>query len=1231
MVGSNRRLGRAVRVLLLAGILLLGCGAVVAGATTFGAPQDIPGTQYGNDVVACWSADGCVAAGPNADQSAGVVVAIDDGTAGGPQTVTGLGNPALSAVACDSGGDDCYATATDGSSTSDLVPIAAGVAAADQPIADFIESGFACPPGSDQCAAVGTDDPPTYDPEFLPIDHGVPQTPIGLPAGMSPQYVACWAAGDCLVEGVDASGDADVLSVNGGTVSTTQSLGQAAGQTILALACYGTADCFAAGEDNNASDGLVVPIEGGVPQPPVEVPSMVSLAGVTCPPGSGDCLAVGADTNIVASLVAIHRDGTVGSAQEDPDVYLGQFQSIACTSATSCVATASDSEPPDFDTFGSITAIQLAPPTATITAPAAGTTYVVGDTTPKFDFSCSAVDPATISSCDGTVSNGTTTATVVSGDSVDTSAPGTFTLAVTATDSTGATDTATSQYTVAEADQTITFPPIGSFPYANPPVTLNATASSNLPVSYHVVSGNCTVDRGTATLTFTGSGQCVVAADQAGNAQFNAAPEVTSTATVAAPTPATCSDDADDVPNGTPTTIELDCAVPLNSSPRDFTTTATIVTAPQHGTLDGLTAVSGAGLGGNNNISGSVTYTPAAGYAGPDSFQFKVTNSQGDSNTATITLTVAPPAGSVSPPTITITTPVSGGVYPVSGPAAFAFSCQAGTGGTLDGGQTGCDAQVAGQEVMPGQQIAGGAGNLSHPGTQTLTVTAADTDGQTDTAMVTYTVGTEQTITFPQLGPYPFGQGPVALSATASSGLPVSYTVVSGPCTVDNSTAMLSFSGAGSCVVAADQAGNGTYVGAPTVDSTIVVSPPGPPSCSPQSLSFPFGATESIALVCTDAAGDTGDQLSYHVVTAPAHGTLSDVAGDGTVTYTPAAGFSGTDGFTFDGSNQQGTSTSAAVSITIAPETPPANTSLPGVSGVAALGQTLSCSNGVWSGGMPQTYSYQWLRDGGAIPGATGPAYAVADADQGDTLSCVVTGANSGGSAGATSAGVAIPPAPVITPPPVVTPPAPTPPGNAGLPSVSGTPKLGFSLSCAVGAWSGTAPLTYAYQWQRDGVAVSGATGPSFVVATTDIGHALACLVTASNAAGTASAVSSSVAIALPSNAFSFGVKPRASKAGAVTFALQVPGSGRVTAAATFTETTTGKTAGTAKTKTVAYGKASVSAKRAGSVAVTIRPSKSAAKDLKTLGRLKLTIATTYTPTGGKASTRKSSLTVKHA
>lgn len=59
----------------------------------------------------------------------------------------------------------------------------------------------------------------------------------------------------------------------------------------------------------------------------------------------------------------------------------------------------------------------------------------------------------------------------------------------------------------------------------------------------------------------------------------------------------------------------------------------------------------------------------------------------------------------------------------------------------------------------------------------------------------------------------------------------------------------------------------------------------------------------------------------------------------------------------------------------------------------------LSCDPdaGGWSGAP--TFSYQWLRDGAPIAGATGVSYSIADADAGHTLACQVTGTNAGGSA----------------------------------------------------------------------------------------------------------------------------------------------------------------------------------------------------------------------------------------
>ena len=59
------------------------------------------------------------------------------------------------------------------------------------------------------------------------------------------------------------------------------------------------------------------------------------------------------------------------------------------------------------------------------------------------------------------------------------------------------------------------------------------------------------------------------------------------------------------------------------------TLTWTIVDQPLHGTLSG--------------DAPNLVYTPAAGYTGSDSFTFKVNDGTGDSNTATVTITIGEP------------------------------------------------------------------------------------------------------------------------------------------------------------------------------------------------------------------------------------------------------------------------------------------------------------------------------------------------------------------------------------------------------------------------------------------------------------------------------------------------------------------------------------------------------------------------------------------------------------
>ncbi len=82
---------------------------------------------------------------------------------------------------------------------------------------------------------------------------------------------------------------------------------------------------------------------------------------------------------------------------------------------------------------------------------------------------------------------------------------------------------------------------------------------------------------------------------------------------------------------------------------------------------------------------------------------------------------------------------------------------------------------------------------------------------------------TSQTINFPNPGTQTYGVAPFALTATASSGLAVSYAVISGPASV-SIIGTLTITGAGSVTVQATQGGDGTYAAATPVNMTFMVS-----------------------------------------------------------------------------------------------------------------------------------------------------------------------------------------------------------------------------------------------------------------------------------------------------------------------------------------------------------------------------------------------------------------------
>ncbi|HEX5617208.1 MAG TPA: hypothetical protein VFX51_02240, partial [Solirubrobacteraceae bacterium] len=85
------------------------------------------------------------------------------------------------------------------------------------------------------------------------------------------------------------------------------------------------------------------------------------------------------------------------------------------------------------------------------------------------------------------------------------------------------------------------------------------------------------------------------------------------------------------------------------------------------------------------------------------------------------------------------------------------------------------------------------------------------------------------------------------------------------------------------------------------------------------------------------------------------------------------------------------------------------------------------------------------------------------------------------------------------------------PPQSTSAPTISGTAQRTAVLTSTPGTWTGNGN-SYAYQWQRDTVAIPGATDPEYTLTTADVGSTVRLLVTASNADGASSRASGATA-----------------------------------------------------------------------------------------------------------------------
>jgi sugar lactone lactonase YvrE len=189
----------------------------------------------------------------------------------------------------------------------------------------------------------------------------------------------------------------------------------------------------------------------------------------------------------------------------------------------------------------------------------------------------------------------------------------------------------------------------------------------------------------------------------------------------------------------------------------------------------------------------------------------------------------------------------------------------------------------------------------------------------------------------------------------------------------------------------------------------------------------------------------------------------------------------------------------------------PSPTSPPEISGSAEVGGLLTASTGGWEGSTPISYTYTWLlcHNGRGtckpIPGATASSYRVPNSELGLTLRVTVMASNTTGIKNATSALTANV--------------APGPPVNTLPPGIFGQAQAGKTLSASTGAWAGSEPFGYSFQWQscnstgEDCSNISGASSSSYTLAQGNVGSTLRAIVTVGNSLGLEVATSSPSAV----------------------------------------------------------------------------------------------------------------------
>ncbi len=172
------------------------------------------------------------------------------------------------------------------------------------------------------------------------------------------------------------------------------------------------------------------------------------------------------------------------------------------------------------------------------------------------------------------------------------------------------------------------------------------------------------------------------------------------------------------------------------------------------------------------------------------------------------------------------------------------------------------------------------------------------------------------------------------------------------------------------------------------------------------------------------------------------------------------------------------------------------------ITGTATRGQTLTADTSTIvdpDGPARLTFTYQWNRGGTAIGGATGRTYVLTPADVGKAISVTVSWTDAGSTAESFISAATT----------SVTNTNQSPTGAVAITGTATQKQTLTAVTSTIVDPDGPSSLTFSYQWNRDGSAISSATGSTYVLTQADVGAKITVTVSWTDAGSTAESFNS--------------------------------------------------------------------------------------------------------------------------